>query len=1082
VAAAGSGRGQSGLDALLAFLVLVLAFLSASFVARNSDLWFHLATGRLLASGRWQSLLGTDPFAYTTAGTYWANHSWLFDLLLFGLYRAASGAGLVVFKALLVAALAALLLQVRRPGGGAWLPAIGTTLAVLAMSPRLLLQPACVSYFLLGLTFWLLWRAHAADEQSGPVSWTRRLALPVLFVLWVNIDEWFLLGPLLAALFWLGDRLRGQRRIPGWVVTVGLAACLLNPHTFHAFTLPAELSPVSFTSGLRQDVRFQALFASPWQAEYLHAALRLHAAALAYFALTLLGLVSFLVHRQALRDWRLLVWLPFALLAAWQARAIPFFAVVAAPITALNWQDFLAARSLARTGPPAPVSRRRRFGLLGGRVLLVAGLLALLFLTWLGGLAGYDREDRHVAWGIEADPALQQVTETLARWRRQGLLLDDEQVFALGPEVAQYGAWFDPGERHFFDHRYALFPRAARDYETVCRALLPGSGAGRTPAGDWRQVLRDHHAGIVVYSAHDPQHLFAVLHRLAGDPRHWTLLHVAGSALIVGWNEARPPGTFAPLAFDADRFAFGPQEDAPRWTVPAAPPHGPEHLPQRRGFWDRLARPAATPSWESAAATVYLDYFQESEAAQRQQQWRLLGSSYAASVAGLAAQPAAVPQVLFQVVSAGDLLLLPEDAEPQFLVRDQLGPFFAPMVERPPGLPLLAVRAARRAVAANPRDANAWLRLGHAYLLLRNLTCERSSEGMLPPLAQVRHVQIATALEQALRLDPDQEAAHHELAMLYGERNYLDQALEHQREELRLSRRAGPRSGETAEDFAYRLEHLEKDTAKLVALVQDRRKTYASGSPSLQGDRLAQAGLALRLGLGRLAVEEVLLPTPAELLRPAGIKLELELLLTLGRAEEVRTILSDQALQASKQRLGPYDLAPPRNRDGVALYGLAYHWPAYEWLHLLTAAALGDYADARADLGVSRAVLRTRNDRMRQTLADSDRRARAFLPALLSGPPPFVPAVAAEALVQLREEKTLLEIGERSLRAQQADLCVLEGLLALEQGDTEAASAAFALTQKLCEQPAEAAVPFAARPIAAGYLGKVTNRSAQEGK
>src|SRR5206468_681819 len=103
------------------------------------------------------------------------------------------------------------------------------------------------------------------------------------------------------------------------------------------------------------------------------------------------------------------------------------------------------------------------------------------------------------------------------------------------------------------------------------------------------------------------------------------------------------------------------------------------------------------------------------------------------------------------------------DETATYLVRDQLGPFFAQLVARPPALPLLAVRAARRAVAVNPEDANAWLRLGQAYLLLRNVTGERSGEGLLPPLAQLRHVQIVTALEQAVRLDPDVEVAHHEL-------------------------------------------------------------------------------------------------------------------------------------------------------------------------------------------------------------------------------------------------------------------------------------------------------------------------------
>src|SRR6266576_2341022 len=71
----GTGR-QVGWDCLLTFLVLVLAFLSASIIARNSDLWFHLATGRLLAQGEFS--FGTDPFAYTSHGVYWPCHSWTF--------------------------------------------------------------------------------------------------------------------------------------------------------------------------------------------------------------------------------------------------------------------------------------------------------------------------------------------------------------------------------------------------------------------------------------------------------------------------------------------------------------------------------------------------------------------------------------------------------------------------------------------------------------------------------------------------------------------------------------------------------------------------------------------------------------------------------------------------------------------------------------------------------------------------------------------------------------------------------------------------------------------------------------------
>ncbi|HEY7330360.1 MAG TPA: hypothetical protein VH592_22160 [Gemmataceae bacterium] len=1020
-------------DLVLAFLVLVLAFLAASFAARNSDLWFHLATGRLLAEG--QFAFGVDPFAYTTQHVYWACHSWLFDLALYVLRGAIGDAGLIVIKALIVMALAGLLMSVRRPTGAAWLPAFFTMLAVLAMGPRLLLQPACISYFLLSLTFWLLWRR---TTQASHRLWP----LLFVFILWVNVDEWFLLGPLMTALFWLGERLQPPRnsgdvagRTSGWIVLLGVTVCLINPYTYHAFTLPAELSIIPWTSGLREDVRFRSLFASPWDAEHLHAAMRLNAAVLAYYALTFLGLVSFLLHLPALRDWRLLVWLPFALLASWQARLVPFFAVVAAPVTVLNWQDIVRARY-------SSPGTRRQFLPGASYLALVVSLLSLILLTWMGWLGGHDREERHVAWEIQEDPSLQQAAQTLNDWHHQGLLPDDEQIFAVAPEATHYDAWFCRGIKDFFDHRYPLFPQAARDYETVCRALLssPTDSEDQRRA-DWQKILRDHKVGIVVFYDHDPQRLFAVLQHLTGDTEDWTLLSIAGQALLLGWNKAHPATNFGSLVFDADRLAFGPQDARTQREAPSVPEKGPEQLSARRNFWTRLARPLAGPSWESAAATMYLHYFHDSEAAHSQSKMRLLLFNYAASLIGLAAQPSATTQVLFQLVSSQQML-----APSDFVPNDQLGPYFAPLLERSPSLPLLAIHAARRAVAANPEDANAWLRLGQAYLLLRDYTCEHSSEGQIPPLAQLRHVQIVTALEQAVRLDPKLEAAHHELSYLYGAANALDQSLEHRQAEARLSRQAGPRPGESAAEFTYRIELMDNDHAKLVKLVQNKTKEYDSVFHSLQGDCVAQARMALQLGLARRAVEEILLSSPADLLGAPGIRLELTLLLSLGRVHEVRSILNDEQVRASKHGLGLSE----------------YNWPAYEWLHVLQTAAVGDYGQCREELRAIRVVKHAEHDRLRQQASVFERRNLELLPSLLAASPPFLPAFTIVLLGRVLEERMLLE---RTVRAQQGVLCLLEGLLALEQGEVDAARAAFTEADELAET-----TPFAGRAIAVGYL------------
>jgi tetratricopeptide (TPR) repeat protein len=589
-------------------------------------------------------------------------------------------------------------------------------------------------------------------------------------------------------------------------------------------------------------------------------------------------------------------------------------------------------------------------------------------------------------------------------------------------------------------------------------------------------VLRDHGVSVVLYYEREPQRFFEVLRRLARDPGQWTLLDVAGQALIVGWNEARMAGGFDRLAFDADRLAFGPSLER---TLPTAPDKGPEELPGPASWVERLAPRSSIPTaWESAASTAYLYYFNDPEVAQRQrnQQWRSASlPKYAASLAGSCAfQPAVLPTA-FQLTSSRRLIF-PEDLAPRFLSRGELGPYFAHLVDRPPALPLLAVRAARRAVALNPRDANAWLRLGQAYLLLRNFTVERSAEGLLPPLNQVRHVQIVTALEQAVRLNPDFEAAHHELAALYGQRKYFDLALEHQRLELRLAGPSDRRIGESADEFAVRanrLESLVNDTAKLTEQVRDAREKYAAHSRALQGDRLAHADMALKLGLGRQAVEDVLLATPAEVLGAAGIKLELEMLLLVGRIDEVRGILGDPDLEASKHGLRQTEVFAPQDPDGRPLYPVPYRWSAFEWLRVLQSAAVGDYAQAYADLRSLRAELAAGRKRMRHRLAGFDDIVRAFLPGLLSGPWPLAPTFGVFNLPRTMDEKIALQIGESALRAQQADLCVLEGLLAMEQGNTRAARSALAEAKELEAQPAAAPFPFAGAPISAYFLGKL---------
>jgi hypothetical protein len=138
---------------------------------------------------------------------------------------------------------------------------------------------------------------------------------------------------------------------------------------------------------------------------------------------------------------------------------------------------------------------------------------------------------------------------------------------------------------------------------------------------------------------------------------------------------------------------------------------------------------------------------------------------------------------------------------------------------------------------------------------------------------------------------------------------------------------------------------------------------------------------------------------------------------------------------------------------------------------VLEAGSLGDYAQARGALREIRGGLRTGHERLKQELQRLKVVSLAMFPALLSGPPSYLPAAFCfQFLGRMGQERAELEKGEPVLLTQQADLCVLEALLALELGAPEPARLAFAEAQRLCAPPAGPPFAFGGGPIAGAYL------------
>lgn len=934
---------------LLLLLVVAFAFLLASFPARNSDLWRHLAGGRLLAAGSYS--LGSEPFSYTLAT--WTNPSLAYDLALYAGFTHLGGPALVAVKAALVALLAALLLRLGRPEGPPWVVCFFVLLALLAMGPRLQLQPQLVSVVLLGVCLSLLLAEGRALRF-----------LPLLFAVWVNVDVGFWLGLLLVVAM--------ARRVPVWLLVCCVGACLVNPQPVGLATSAIDLVPPLWPPGWRDDPRFASLFATPWQLAALGPAGGYNLAAWGFLLLFGLGGLSFLLDRTAWRDWRIVVWVLFAGLAAWQTRLVPYFAVVAAPIAARNLQHALAAGR-------GPLLLRASLGLV---------TLVLSSLTWPGLLQGFHRQDRALGWALQPDPSLVRAAETITAWREAGKLAPSEQVFNAHPDVGDYLAWFAPGERSFLDSRYSHFRAVASEFEELCSSLDPS--LPRSSTSTWLKLRDDYHLSVAVLYDPDLRRLGPALRQAALPSDRWQLLRVEGKAVLLGWRSTQVD------RLDLDRLAY--RDSSP------APGDGPTSLPLPRPAWQQWLEQPPDPAWSSDTGAVYLRLYEDAVTQHLTRQRLRVQSRQAVTLAGLPA----LASGLGTVASLGFAL-------------SQGGVFTPDLFQRPPAAPLLAIRAARTDLAAHRTSVAGWLVLGQAYLALGRGTAEATSRGALPPLAMIRYIQTVTALRTAVTLDPTLAPAHEALAILFTERQYLDLALDHRRQQLRLLEQTGiPGEDETAK--LARVDRLQQVVDQLEKQVQDRESRYAVRAEAMSDDPLGRARLALSFGLAKLALDGVLLKSRVELFGVEGAKLQLELLLVTGRAEEARLLLDTPEVRDQPDVLGTYDLP-----GGP---GWAYRFGAYTWFEACAAAATGRYDRACAALERICGNL----GRQARTRAAVLRHGLALLVASEAGLGASPALFSSVAVRQEREAIVGLLARDQAHVAEVADLTVVEAMLLLEQG------------------------------------------------
>jgi tetratricopeptide (TPR) repeat protein len=527
-------RGSTLERALRAVLVVLPVITLALHPIDSADIWFHLATGDLLA--RTHVLPATDPFGAAPFPRPWIVHDWLGSLILALVGRAGGGTALAFFgAALVVAALALPLGLAIRRRSVTWPYEVALLLSTLIAYERFFVRPELFTLF--AASIW-----SAALVSGAPRTWPALAALALVQAAWTNLHAAFVLGPVLAAFAVAGDifdRLRDRLRLPRpdaeesglqafraalaslprarlALPLVALLACLANPYgarlLVHLLHAGRELGAAQLRAGI---VEWQPTFAHPIAGDFV----------LMLFVVSLIGFaLAALFGRRTLRLSELLVGVAVIVLACTSRRHLALYAVVVPPLAAAWIARALAVRT-------APVAGSRRL-LARAATLVPAGLA--LFLTAdvvRGDFYARFGPPRTVGWGFSSADHPIAAGDFVAEHRLEGPMFNN---IAAG----SYLVWRLRGTPPVLIDGRLL----DGDFFARYRRCLASPAAFDSLASE-----RDFQLVVLALQPYPPTRLFR---HLVAAPA-WQLVYVDGEGAVFVRARTRDAEALRPISLDA---------------------------------------------------------------------------------------------------------------------------------------------------------------------------------------------------------------------------------------------------------------------------------------------------------------------------------------------------------------------------------------------------------------------------------------------------------------------------------------------------------------------------------------------------
>ncbi len=578
-------RPARSIDGLIVVGLVALAFVLGCFRQRDADIWWHLKTGQMILERG--EIPRHDWFTFTCSDNAWIDLHWLFQIGATALYKLGGVRLLVLASATIGAAAIGVMMWARRPNWSATVSAACWLPVLFLYSGRLYVRPEVLTLLFMAVFLAVLFRS----DRQPRLIWV----LPIVQLIWVNVQGLFVLGLVLAGAFWADGLWRHMRRgspAPGLAVRTALGAALVlaslvNPYTVRGLVFPIELfrkmsTDAAFYSAHISELQSirQFIAATGWEQFYL----------VMHLGLLIATVLSFVLvwHARRFDLFRLLAFAAFAWLSLQATRNSGQFALVAGAVLAWNVGEWSALRY---QNPDWDQGSPRTA--LAGRLGVAAAIAGSILLVGSGRFYAFAGEDRLV--GLGEHPLWH--AHDAARFAARPGTPDRLIAFHLG-QAAVFEFHKRPEQRTFCDPRLEVVSRdVLARYHAIEDAVRSGRAGWQSTLdrfglrailtdhrshfqleatlladAQWRCVYFDPVAAVFLHrTAAESAGLAAVdfTARLFSDAASDAPLHEAESLMLVARGLAERPGsnpmlvrTLALLAAKLVRDASVPTNDA----------------------------------------------------------------------------------------------------------------------------------------------------------------------------------------------------------------------------------------------------------------------------------------------------------------------------------------------------------------------------------------------------------------------------------------------------------------------------------------------------------------------------------------